>query len=146
MQKMICRLASLIDEKNLEISESGSRGDRLSQRKIAERTGIAPTTLNRLYKNEFSRIDTNTIEKLCDFFSCNIEDLFVLKNIEGWPFRSHVQPSPKAAQSHSDHHHAVVRLQIRKITDVIPIATNENRSKSLPQSATCCKKYLYSYL
>lgn len=78
---MICRLASLIDERNLKLpdAESGKRSRRLTQRKLAEQTGIASTTLSRLYNNDFTRVDTSTVERLCEYFSCDIGDLFILK-------------------------------------------------------------------
>ena len=76
---MICRLAVLIDERNAQLSESGQTSQRLSQRKLAEHVGIATTTLNRLYNNSFERVDSNTVEKLCHFFECEVGDLFVLK-------------------------------------------------------------------
>jgi putative transcriptional regulator len=82
MRKLICRLAPLIDQKNLEISEAGEQSWRLTQRRLADETGVAVTTINRLYRNDFTRVDVNTVEKLCDYFSCEAGDLFVLKDLD----------------------------------------------------------------
>jgi putative transcriptional regulator len=81
MRKMNCRLASLIDAYNLKISEKGS-GARLTQRNLSLETGLAATTLNRLYRNDFDRIDVRTVETLCNFFGCNVGDLLVMREVE----------------------------------------------------------------
>ncbi len=81
MRKMTCRLASLIDERNLKLSESGQTAKRLNQRRLVEETGIAATTLNRLYNNDFTRIDVKTVETLCNYFKCEIGDLFVMREV-----------------------------------------------------------------
>ncbi|PSB29921.1 XRE family transcriptional regulator [Stenomitos frigidus ULC18] len=82
MRKMICRLPSLIDERNLKLSEAGKPDKRLTQRKLAEDIDVATTTLNRLYNNDFTRVDVNTIERLCNYFECEVGDLFVLREVE----------------------------------------------------------------
>lgn len=79
---MICRLPSLIDERNLKLSEAGKLDKRLTQRKLAEDIDVATTTLNRLYNNDFTRVDVNTIERLCNYFECEVGDLFVLREVE----------------------------------------------------------------
>ncbi|WP_245939818.1 helix-turn-helix domain-containing protein [Stenomitos frigidus] len=79
---MICRLPSLIDERNLKLSEAGKPDKRLTQRKLAEDIDVATTTLNRLYNNDFTRVDVNTIERLCNYFECEVGDLFVLREVE----------------------------------------------------------------
>jgi len=79
--QVMCRLSSLIDARNLSLSESGQIGKRLTQRRLAEETKIAATTLNRLYNNTFDRIDVRTVQTLCDYFECEIGELFVLKEV-----------------------------------------------------------------
>lgn len=77
---MFCRLAALIDAWNLKASESEDGCDRrLNQRKIALETGLATSTLNRLYNNDFTRVDVQTVETLCNYLGCEIGELFVLK-------------------------------------------------------------------
>ncbi len=72
MKRMYCRLAVLMAEKNPQ----------LSQRQLAEDTKLGVTTINRLFRNDFSRVDTNTVETLCSYFGCEVGDLFVLKEVE----------------------------------------------------------------
>ena len=66
---MHCRLAVLMAE----------RDPRMSQSELSRQTGLALTTINRLHNDNFTRIDTTTIETLCNYFSCELTDLFVLK-------------------------------------------------------------------
>ena len=70
---MHCRLAVLMAEQD----------PRLSQRRLAEETGLGISTVGRLFNNEFDRVDRNTIEKLCDYFQKDLSDLFVLKESQG---------------------------------------------------------------
>ena len=72
VKKMYCRLAVLIKEKDT----------RLSQRELSRATGLSTATVNKLHNNEFDRVDAATIEKLCDYFNCEVGDLLVLKKIE----------------------------------------------------------------
>lgn len=46
----------------------------------AEReSGINRATLYRLYNNETSRIDFDTLEKLCLFLDCEPKDIFIFE-------------------------------------------------------------------
>ena len=71
MRKMYCRLAVLMAEKDPQ----------LSQRQLSEETKLGITTVNRLFRNDFSRVDTNTIETLCEYFRCEVGDLLVLREV-----------------------------------------------------------------
>ena len=62
--KMICKLKNLMEKRGL------------SQKALAEATGISPTTVGKLYRNEFSRVDNNTTITLCKFFNVGIADLY----------------------------------------------------------------------
>ena len=69
MRKMYCRLAVLMAEKDPQ----------LSQRQLARETGLSPTTINKLFTNKFDRVDTRTIETLCDYLKKEVGDLLVLR-------------------------------------------------------------------
>jgi putative transcriptional regulator len=71
MKKMFCRLAVLMAEKDA----------RLSQRQLSKDTGLSPTTINKLFTNQFERVDANTIEVLCDYLNKDVGDLFELRDI-----------------------------------------------------------------
>ena len=59
----------------------------LSQRQLARDTGLDVTTINRLFTNNFSRVDTSTVETLCNYFQKNVGDLFELRLPENIPQR-----------------------------------------------------------
>ncbi|MGH7999940.1 MAG: helix-turn-helix domain-containing protein [Brasilonema sp.] len=84
-KKLFCRLAVLMAEKNPQ----------LSQRQLAKETGLDITIVNRLYTNNFSRVDVSTVEVLCNYFSREVGELFEMRNPENWekPSPPHPQPS-----------------------------------------------------
>ncbi|MCW8932213.1 MAG: helix-turn-helix transcriptional regulator [Gammaproteobacteria bacterium] len=43
---------------------------------VARETGLNRSTITALYKENASRIDFATIEKLCQLFQCQVGDLF----------------------------------------------------------------------
>ncbi len=49
---------------------------RMSQRRLAEATGLRPNTINELYNERAKRIDFTTIERLCRALDCQVSDLF----------------------------------------------------------------------
>ena len=50
-----------------------------SQYKLAQETGIAHSTLNKLCNGKTDRIKFETLEKICHNLNCDIEDVFRLK-------------------------------------------------------------------
>lgn len=51
----------------------------LTFRRMAELVDLSPDTLNRIAKQKVTRIDHETIEKLCTFFACGLTDLMILE-------------------------------------------------------------------
>lgn len=51
----------------------------LTYRKLAKLTGLSPDTLNRIANNKVTRIDHHTLETLCAFFECQVQDLIVIQ-------------------------------------------------------------------
>lgn len=49
----------------------------LTFRRMAELVALSPDTLNRIARQKVTRIDHETIEKLCMFFGCTLTDLMV---------------------------------------------------------------------
>lgn len=47
---------------------------------LSEKTGISLKTLYSMANEKTTRIDFQTIIKLCNFFDCEINDLLVFKN------------------------------------------------------------------
>jgi putative transcriptional regulator len=54
----------------------------ITQTQLRESLGLGSHTISKLYNNRFDRVDRETIEKLCDYFSIEVGDLFVLKDEE----------------------------------------------------------------
>lgn len=57
-----CHLSTLMGAQKIKISE------------LARATNLNRNTITLLFKEEASRIDLETIEKLCKFFDCSISD------------------------------------------------------------------------
>ena len=49
---------------------------RYSIQDVHEKTGLSRTTISNLYNDRATRIDYDTAEKLCELFSCTLNDLF----------------------------------------------------------------------
>lgn len=77
MKKMYCRLAVLMAEKDPQ----------LSQRQLAKEVGLDITTINRLFTNNFGRVDTVTVEALCNYFDKEVGELFEMRKPEDIPQR-----------------------------------------------------------
>lgn len=43
---------------------------------LARDTGLNRNTVSLLYKETATRVELDTIEKLCAYFDCRVEDLF----------------------------------------------------------------------
>lgn len=59
-----CHLSKLMGEEKLRIAD------------LARETGLNRNTITRLYHETATRIDLDTIETLCEFFECEVGDLF----------------------------------------------------------------------
>ena len=62
--------------RRLRFEKEEQEGRKLTYEALQQETGLAPNTLARFLKSEpLDRIDANTIDALCRFFSCGIGDL-----------------------------------------------------------------------
>jgi CBS domain-containing protein len=57
--------------------EQVSPGQKLTLRRLSERTGINKNTLGRLRSGTAERLDLNTLDALCRFFNCTPNDLLL---------------------------------------------------------------------
>ncbi len=67
MKYLHIRLEELLIERNL------------SKKKVCSALDIERTNFNRYYRDEFQRIDAKLILKLCDYFDCEVGDLFEIR-------------------------------------------------------------------
>ncbi|MCP6763279.1 MAG: helix-turn-helix transcriptional regulator [Fischerella sp. CENA71] len=66
--KLNCKLRGLMEQQNI------------SQLALAEATGLAPGTIGKLYRNQVTRFDENTVKTLCIYFGLNsISDLLEIE-------------------------------------------------------------------
>ena len=49
---------------------------RYSIQDVHEKTGLSRNTVSNLYNDKATRVDYETVERLCKLFSCQINDLF----------------------------------------------------------------------
>ena len=61
-----CHLSRILGEKRLRISH------------VVRDTGINRGTITRLYHERAERIELESVEKLCRYLECRLEDLFEL--------------------------------------------------------------------
>ena len=69
---MICKLKALMDAQEVD------------QKTVAKKTGLSPTTVGKLYRGHFNRIDNHTVMSLCKFFQLKtISELIEIQWEEG---------------------------------------------------------------
>jgi putative transcriptional regulator len=65
--KLKSKLPELMKEKGVD------------QKTVAAATGLSPTTVGKLYRSHFDRIDNHTVTTLCKYFGLrNLDDLLEL--------------------------------------------------------------------
>lgn len=52
-----------------------------TQEAIAEKVGMAQGTLSRWVGNKIDRVDIDILERLCEYFECDVNDILVTKRI-----------------------------------------------------------------
>ena len=62
-----CHLSRLMGEHKINIAD------------VARETGLNRNTITLLYKDTASRVELETIDKLCSLFNCKVGDLFERK-------------------------------------------------------------------
>jgi putative transcriptional regulator len=61
-----CMLSTLMGKRRYSIQD------------VHELTGLSRNTISNLYNDKASRIDYDTVERLCCLFDCDINDLFFI--------------------------------------------------------------------
>lgn len=67
---MRCQLSTLMGKERYSIQD------------VHIKTGLSRSTVTQLYHDKATRIDFETIEKLCSLFNCNISDLLKLEGVK----------------------------------------------------------------
>lgn len=66
-----CNLSTLMGKKRYTIQD------------VHKQTGLSRNTISNLYNDKATRIDYDTIEKLCRLFNCSFDELFELSVADG---------------------------------------------------------------
>lgn len=48
---------------------------RISQKQLAEETGLRPATISSIYNEKITRLDLASLDKICKFLNCQPGDL-----------------------------------------------------------------------
>ncbi|MDR1065939.1 MAG: helix-turn-helix transcriptional regulator [Clostridiales bacterium] len=48
---------------------------KMTQKALAEKTGIRPGTVSKMYYEEIKRIDITHLDSICELFGCQLSDL-----------------------------------------------------------------------
>ncbi|MDX1668610.1 MAG: helix-turn-helix transcriptional regulator [Limnobacter sp.] len=59
-----CNLSRMMGERKIKISE------------LARETGLNRNTLTLLYQENAKRVELDTLDSLCKYFDCSVQDLF----------------------------------------------------------------------
>lgn len=63
--KIHCKLSTLMGAKRVTIQE------------VHNSTGLSRNTISNLYYDRATRVDYETVSRLCDYFQCEVEDLLI---------------------------------------------------------------------
>ena len=64
---IICKLPTLLAERKIRVPD------------FIRGTGINKTTLHKLYNGDLTRIDFDTIDRVCDFLDIQVGELFIFE-------------------------------------------------------------------
>lgn len=64
---IICKLPTLLAERRMRVAD------------LIRGTGINKTTLHKLYNGDLTRIDFDTIDRVCDFLDIQVGELFIFE-------------------------------------------------------------------
>lgn len=54
--------------------------NRKTVKDVHEATGLSRNTISNLYHDRATRVDYETVGKLCEYFQCEVGELFVYEN------------------------------------------------------------------
>jgi predicted transcriptional regulator len=65
--------------KALMLKKAHETGEPITQKQIAQETGISQPALGRWYKGTVDKLEYQTVEKLMRYFGCDLWDLVTVK-------------------------------------------------------------------
>ncbi len=78
------RRKRVLRNKLLELMQERERkiGRRLKQHDIAQFAGVSDHTIINWIRNDVTKFDGQTIERLCDYFNCDVGDLLYFEWVD----------------------------------------------------------------
>lgn len=71
-----CQLIQLLSHRQLREKR------KISYREIARATGLPPSTISRMARDEVTRFDAETLSALCAYFECELGELLIYQQDE----------------------------------------------------------------
>jgi len=81
MSEKSCRRIRFYLKVVIAIRESRT-GENLTYEVISNATGVSSSTLSHMATNQQRRVDLSVLERLCDFFGCELSNLMRLEPAE----------------------------------------------------------------
>lgn len=66
----------------LLLKKSNDEGRRIYQSELAKAVGVSENTISTWVSNNMEKINISVIERLCEYFDCDVSDLFYLEPVE----------------------------------------------------------------
>lgn len=66
--------------KQLVLNKAAQEGDSISQREVAAQTGLSLPTITNWFSGRVTRVEADTIGKLCAYLGCEMTDLITLQS------------------------------------------------------------------
>jgi DNA-binding Xre family transcriptional regulator len=66
--------------KQLVLNKAAREGDTISQREVAAQTGLSLPTITNWFSGSVTRVEADTIGKLCAYLGCEMTDLITLQS------------------------------------------------------------------
>jgi putative transcriptional regulator len=75
-RKLRNRLLELLTEKERKERR------RIPQAEVARAIGVSNNTMSNWMRNSQDKLDISVVERLCDYFRCELSDLLVLEEVD----------------------------------------------------------------
>jgi putative transcriptional regulator len=70
------RFFHLLSEKERQL------GRRITNKEIAQATGISAHTIGSWFRNEVTKFEAPIVERLCDYFDCDLGELLYFERVD----------------------------------------------------------------
>lgn|GEM_PF-202739 len=104
---------------------------RITQKELAEATGIPKNTINRYYNNTWTTINKDHIDELCNFFACSVGDLIEVYSNTIHPKQMKLDLENIPSTIHEDTIDCTSKDKVQKPMDMIKQFNKQRQYNSL---------------